>query len=354
MKALVTIVAFCAACATYVAPETRRAIEDGEALYDRRQYGEAAAALKASMLREMPDRYRADVSFLYARALLKSGRVEAARNEFARIAREYPRHFKAARSLEALAESAPDVEAMKRRWLKLIRRYPSSHPARNGVKWFAEQIARVESDPRGAVTLFMSLYRRDPVGPLADLLLYTAATILEDSLADVENAERLYVKIAEEFGEGGLSDDARWRLALILRKQRRLEELVRHLRGVVEERRINWSMGSYNSRHVEPSQLLLARIFLEDLKLYPEARDELDLFEEAFPLSLQRREAIWMRAASFAAEGRVADARRVLEGIVRDHPDTRFSRRAKRALDGLDPLPGAPRMPPAQLPEPAP
>jgi TolA-binding protein len=314
-------------------------VEAAERFYVAQQYDKAVPAFGAVQKLDLPDNWAAEVAFLYARALMKAGRVADGRAELSRVARTWPEHAKAPRALFWLAETAATRAEAERRFLALVRRYPSTDPARDAVRWLANAIARDDKAPERAVRILTRIYRRDPWSLLCDLVLFELAQIAETALKDDATAERLYRKIIDEWGRGGFGDDAKWRLAKLLRRGKRYDELVRHLRGMMAERRPSWSLGSYNPRVLEPSQVMLARVFLEDLRLYDEAREVLDEFDDGFPNSPLRREVGWLRVQSFAVEGRTKEARDALLSLIKEQPDTRFGRKAKRVLDGLEPLP---------------
>ncbi|MBI3070918.1 MAG: tetratricopeptide repeat protein [Deltaproteobacteria bacterium] len=333
------VIVMASSCSLNPPPAVRERIEAAERLYVSQRYDKAVPALDAARRLDLPENWAAEVSFLYARALMKAGRVTDGRTELSRIARTWPEHPKAPRSLYWLAETAATRADAERRFVDLARRYPSTDPARDAVRWIVNAVARDDDEPARAVRILSRLYRRDPWSSLCDLILYELAQIVETAFKDDETAEWLYRKVINEWGLGGFGDDARWRLAKLLRRGGRYEELIRHLRVMMAERRPSWALGSYNPRVLEPSQVLLARVFLEDLRLYDEAREVLDAFDDGFPNSPLRREVGWLRVQSYAAEGRTREARTALEALLREQPDTRFGRKAKRVLDGLAPLP---------------
>src|SRR5262249_19536979 len=147
-----------------------------------------------------------------------------------------------------------DDSAVNLCW-RVIDEYPDEVPADDALK-LAIRIERARN-PGSLQQKLTALWERHRKLDLGDNLLFARAE-LADSV-------ELYDQLAELYPHSGLRDDSIWRAAAILRKQGDFRGAILRLQKILDYHKDALITGSYNSLVLDDAQLLVGRIWLDDL-----------------------------------------------------------------------------------------
>lgn len=190
-----------------------------------------------------------------------------------RVALEYARSNRAARAwldIGRLYDRQRDEGRAERCYLELLARHPSSGSAAAAARRIA-QIRAERGEP--AHVTYAGLRHQATDRGLQGALLYFEAVALQ--AIDPQGARRKLEELvlAYPLPDSPYSDEARLRLALLLRAQRQPEQALLHLKKLQTYDRSAAFVGSYTRRSYLDSYLLAAQILRDDLQQFEAAED---------------------------------------------------------------------------------
>jgi TolA-binding protein len=310
-----------------------RVLARADRAYDRRAYDEALEGFRTALGLATKEDNQVYVRFRLALTLRHLGRPHEARAALRQLAMEHPRHVKAPRSLYLAARirevDLKDVPGAERELLEILGRAPRSHAAGRALRRLA--LLRSERDIESTIAFLRQTYRAHRLGPLGALATYLAAELYERA-KNPEQAIRLFRLLADRYPQSGLTDDALWRAAALLRAGRRPQEAQKLYRRLTATRRESWSLGSYNSVYLDRAALMLARIHLEDLRDPRRALEATREFLDDYPHSLLRSQARYLLVEALVQLGRREEAAKEVALLERLHPRSRYARKARGLL----------------------
>jgi hypothetical protein len=217
-----------------------------------------------------------------------------------------------------------DRAALELAW-RVVEQFPDEVPADDALE-LAIQIERAH-DPSRLQERLTQLWERDRTLDLGDNLLYARAK-LADSV-------QLYDQLAELYPHSGLRDDSLWRAAEILRQQGDFRGALRRLQKILDTHKDALITGSYNSLLLDDAQLLVGRIWLDDLHQPEPAAMAFANLADDFKDSVLRDDALYELARAKLArhapssDADKSDACAALRRLFREYPNGNMVRRAR-------------------------
>jgi Tetratricopeptide repeat len=234
-----------------------------------------------------------------------------------------------ARALERAAElelerlSQPDA-ATRLAW-RVVDEYPDEVPADDALKLALRVLPNNAALQQTLTARWERLKDRD----IGDNLLFARAERSQSA-----DAVALYDELAATYPHSGLFDDSLWRAAEILRRSGDARGAILRLQKILDTHKDALITGSYNSLVLDDAQLLVGRIWLDDLHRPAEAALAFQNLEDDFKDSVLRDDALFELARARLqqhappSEKDKAQACEALARLCREYPDGNMVRRA--------------------------
>lgn len=139
----------------------------------------------------------------------------------------------------------------------------------------------------------------------------------------------LFDQLADAYPHSSLRDDGLWRAAELLRAAGDGEGALRRLRRILASRRDALITGSYNYLQLDDAQLLVGRIYLDDLHDPARAAAAFELLADDYPESVLRDDALYELARARVEQHDAPAACRALARLLRQFPDGNRVRAAR-------------------------
>jgi tetratricopeptide (TPR) repeat protein len=228
----------------------------------------------------------------------------------------------AARAVVRAAELAhshlgDDGEAEALAW-RALESYPDEIAADDALK-----LGMRLSEKRDGSALdarLAALYPRLARFDVGDNLLFERGLLLARHDRGAE-AVVIFDQLADAYPHSGLRDDGLWRAAELLRAAGDHEGALRRLRRILASRKDALITGSYNYLQLDDAQLLVGRIYLDDLHDPARAAEAFELLADDYPESVLRDDALYDLARARVEQHDVPAACRALARLVRQFPD---------------------------------
>ena len=174
---------------------------------------------------------------------------------------------------------------------------------------------------------------------LADNMLYdTGRTYFErETPSDDERAAEFYGVILERwnFFNGPLYDDALWDLSLIYHRRQEYALEIDLLHRLLATREVTATpLGTYQIPKYRQAVFRLGRIYYEDLGQFEDAAAEFARFREMWPSSRRKDDTLWWEAHAWKRAGNTDKAEALFARLLREYPDSKYSRRVREGHPG--------------------
>jgi hypothetical protein len=234
-----------------------------------------------------------------------------------------------ARALQRAAELAHEKlekseDALQLAW-RVIDEYPDQVPSDDALK-LAIRIER-SLHPAALQQKLTELWERNRKLDLGDNLLFARAELAQ--------SVELYDQLAAEYPHSGLRDDSLWRAAEILREKGDFRGAIRRLQKILDTHKLALITGSYNSLVLDDAQLLVGRIWLDDLHEAGPAALAFQNLADDFKDSILRDEALYELARARMAQhspptdSDKRDACAALARMFKQYPNGNMVRRGR-------------------------
>ncbi len=228
----------------------------------------------------------------------------------------------AARALERAADLAhgelhDDATAAALAW-RTVESYPDEIAADDAL----ELAIRID-EPRDWAALdarLAALYPRVVRFDVGDNVLFERGMLLARHDRALE-AVAIFDQLADGYPHSSLRDDGLWRAARLLRGSGDFEGALRRLRRLLATRKDALITGSYNYLQLDDAQLLMGRIYLDDLHDPKRAAEAFELLADDFPDSVLRDDALYDLARARRAQNDLPAACRALARLFKQFPD---------------------------------
>ena len=238
----------------------------------------------------------------------------------------------AARALQRAADVAhvelhDDATAVALAW-RTVESYPDEIAADDALK-----LAIRIDEPRDWQALaarLAALYPRVVRFDVGDNVLFERGMLLSRHDRAAE-AIAIFDQLADAYPHSSLRDDGLWRSAELLRGGGDFDGALRRLRRILSSRKDAIITGSYNYLQLDDAQLLVGRIYLDDLHDPARAAEAFELLADDYPESTLRDDALYDLARAKREQHDTAAACRALARLVKQFPDGNRVR-AARAL----------------------
>jgi tetratricopeptide (TPR) repeat protein len=236
----------------------------------------------------------------------------------------------AARALQRAAdvshgELSDDGAAAALAW-RVVETYPDEIAADDALK-VAIRIDEAR-DWAALAAHLAALYPRVVKFDIGDNVLFERGMLLSRHERAGE-AVALFDQLADAYPHSSLRDDGLWRAAELLRGGGDFEGALRRLRRILATRKDAIITGSYNYLQLDDAQLLIGRIYLDDLHDAAHAADAFETLADDFPESTLRDDALYDLARAKRAANDVPAACRALGRLVKQFPDGNRVRAAR-------------------------
>jgi tetratricopeptide (TPR) repeat protein len=278
----------------------------------------ALAAVRSAELDEKRERWR-DAHAAWRRAA-------AATHEPARAARSL------SRAAQLLAERLHDPDAARALAWQTVARYPDEIASDDALTLAVRLDEKL--DWRATDQQLAALYPVVARFDLGDNLLFARAELLRRHDRAAE-AIALYDQLAATYPRSSLRDDAWWRAAELLRATGSYDAALSRLRNILGTRRDALITGSYNYLQLDDAQLLMGRIYLDDLHDPARATESFTLLADDYPESVLRDDALFELARARLAAHDHDGACRALARLLRQFPDGNMARAARARVAEL-------------------
>jgi hypothetical protein len=230
-----------------------------------------------------------------------------------------------ARAAELADEDLGDAAAAETLAWRAVEGFPDEVPSDDALK-LAVRLGRAR-DPRRLAARLEAAWARFAHFDIGDNLLFERAELSRTVLDDAAGAVALYDRLADSYRRSGLRDDSLWRAAALLRARGDARGALGRLQRILDTRKDALVTGSYNSVYLDDAQLLVGRIWLEDLRDPERAADAFTTLADDYPESTLRDDALYELARARLArhtppsESDRAAACAALERLARQFPD---------------------------------
>lgn len=236
----------------------------------------------------------------------------------------------AARAVERAAELAANrlaqpAEAEALAW-RAVESYPDEIAADDALR-----VAIRLAEPRDWAALdarLAALYPRLARFDVGDNLLLERGLLLARH-DRAPAAVVVFDQLADAYPHSSLRDDGLWRAAELLRAAGDFDGALRRLRRILATRKDALVTGSYNYLQLDDAQLLVGRIYLDDLHDPARAAEAFELLADDYPSSVLRDDALYELARARVAQHDIAAACRALARLVEKFPDGNRVRAAR-------------------------
>jgi tetratricopeptide (TPR) repeat protein len=259
-----------------------------------------------------------------------------ARETWLRAAATTTRPATAARALQRAADLAhvelhDDAAAGALAW-RVVESYPEEIAADDALK-----LAIRIDEPRDWQALaarLAALYPRVVRFDIGDNVLYERGLLLARHGRGAE-AVAIFDSLADTYAHSGLRDDGLWRAAELLRASGDAEGALRRLRRILASRKDAIITGSYNYLQLDDAQLLVGRIYLDDLHDPARAAEAFALLADDYPESVLRDDALYDLARARTLEHDKPGACKALARLCKQFPDGNRVRAARALMQEL-------------------
>ena len=264
------------------------------------------------------------------------GRWRDAEAGWLRVAAITHQPTRAARALQRAAEVAherldDDAGAAALAW-RAVERYPDEIAADDALK-LAIRLDE-PGDWQALAARLAALYPRVVKFDVGDNVLFERGMLLGRHDQPTE-AVALFDQLADDYPHSSLRDDGLWRAAELLRGRGDFQGALARLRRILASRKDALITGSYNYLQLDDAQLLVGRIYLDDLHDPARAADAFELLADDYPESVLRDDALYELARARQVEHDVPAACRALTRICKQFPDGNRVRAARALMQEL-------------------
>jgi tetratricopeptide (TPR) repeat protein len=298
---------------------------------------EAAAVYgKAASVAGRP-RTRWQAAYRQARQLEKAGESAEAERLYLHIAETDPGGEMASRCwyyTGRIAWERGDLDTALTRLRRVMEEYHEKGLApqavRRAVQWISER-----QGPEQAIEFLREEEPRVEGTDVLDSLLFQWARLEEDQ-GRWERALELLERLVELYPRprSTIWDDALWLAGNIARAQGDPQRAIGYLEEIVEWREDSIPTGTYYTTFTDNSQLLIGRIYLEDLQNPARAAEAFELLV-TFPDSRLADDGLWWASRAYLQLGDSQRACNSLERLLRDFPYSNQQRHARRSFSDL-------------------
>lgn len=344
LRGLLFVGLIVAACAPTLPRSFTEARAAAERAYAAGRYDEAAEHWKAAEQAADRKRDQTEARYRRAAALRRAGRHEEAQALLGELGRTRPKSSRAARAAFEHADIEIEHGDAERGFAELeqaIRKYPRSGLALGALG----RLARHREDRAGAdaaLALLAEVARSGGSAELREQALYDRSRLLEKLGRDAE-ALAAYLDTASRYPypRGALWDDALWAASLLEEKLGQPGRAIDHLERMLREKEpSSLNQGSYERPRYAAARFRVAELYRDRIGDKPRAVKEFRRVWDEHPTSLLRDDALWQAARLERELGHADGACKLLEKLVRDAPDSRFSRCANVLCPSLTPAKG--------------
>lgn len=332
----------CISCAVAVScavgrSEYQLASERASDAYVRGKYREAEAAWQRAESVASEERDRVEARYRRAASAVRAGDEERGRDLLLELARTSPESERAPRALLDAAElesKRGDRARAAELFADVIHRYPDAAAASSALKRWLELVAPDAS--RRVATLDALLAERAWPAAFDEQLRYERARSLE-SLERLDEAVAAYRDVAERhpYPFGAYWDDALLRQAELERRRGRAQEALAAIDRLLREREGAALNGTNERYRFAPAQFEKAEILRDDLRDVAAARRAFRAVFTDFETSRLRDDALWQEAKLAGRDRSGPGACEPLTLLVRELPDSRYSRCASLLCPSL-------------------
>ncbi|HEY2744337.1 MAG TPA: tetratricopeptide repeat protein [Polyangia bacterium] len=228
----------------------------------------------------------------------------------------------AARALERAADVAhaelhDDHAAAALAW-RVVESYPDEIAADDALR-----IAIRIDEPRDWAALaarLAALYPRLVKFDIGDNLVFERGMLLARH-DHAPEAIAIFDELADAYPHSSLRDDGLWRAAELLRASGDFEGALKRLRRILSSRKDALITGSSNYLQLDDAQLLVGRIYLDDLHDTARAAEAFELLADDYPASTLRDDALYELARAKQQARDVPAACRALTRLCKQFPD---------------------------------
>jgi tetratricopeptide (TPR) repeat protein len=237
---------------------------------------------------------------------------------------------KIARALSRAAELADeelhDEAAALAHARRAVREFPDEVPSDDALRLLVKLGKR--SDPRALASELDALWPKVKDADLGDNVLFERAELARTVLGDPASAVRFYDQLAATYRRSPLRDDALWRAAGVEREAGHPQAAVKHLQALLDTRRDAYITGSYNSEFLDDAELMMGRVWLDDLHDVGQAIAHFSALADDYPESTLRDDALYELARAELARKNTPAACARLARLDREFPDSNRRRQA--------------------------
>ncbi|NVB84284.1 MAG: tetratricopeptide repeat protein [Kofleriaceae bacterium] len=228
------------------------------------------------------------------------------------------------RAGELLLGQGKVVEAWTALW-KVVTDFPDEPLAGDAVKTLV-----ADGRHRDAAALADQLAKLlTPLSDtaVADNLVWWLADLTEHELGNKQAARALYDRIPVDWPSSGFRDDARWHAARLSRELGDSQGAVDRLRKLLATREVALGPGSYFSIWLDDAQLLIGKIFRDDLGDLPSAIAAFRQLPKDYPASILKDDALYELAVTYDKAHDAAGACRAIAALKKQSPDSKYIER---------------------------
>ena len=265
-----------------------------------------------------------------------SGRFADAEKSWLRAAEVTRQPPTAARALSRAADVAhvelhDDGAAAALAW-RTVESYPDEIAADDALK-----LAIRIDEPRDWQALAAhlgALYPRVVKFDVGDNVMFERGMLLSRHDQPAE-AVAIFDELADAYPHSSLRDDGLWRAAELLRARGDFDGALARLRRILASRKDALITGSYNYLQLDDAQLLVGRIYLDDLHDPARAAEAFERLADDYPASTLRDDALYDLARARREQHDVPAACRALDRLCKQFPDGNRVRAARQLLQEL-------------------
>lgn len=242
-------------------------------------------------------------------------------------------------ALAALDRAAlhADRATRRRATLAVAERWPATAAAELALEALATTATPAEAAPEAAALARLAAAHPDAIGPAA--LWYEAQLELR-RLGDLPAARATLRALTRRHCCAVRAHDALWLLGAIYTRQGAWDHAIRAYRSLADihpDRGLFPPIGSARAIRADDAALAAGRVALHGKHAPAEAITLLTAALDAFPDARTADDARYTLALAHAAGGDHDAARRAIDRLLRDHPQSRHANAARAPLPAPDP-----------------
>lgn len=225
------------------------------------------------------------------------------------------------RAGELLLKQDKVVDAWTALW-KVVTDFPDEALAGDAVKTLVADGRR--RDAPALADQLAKLITALAETQVADNLVWWLADLTEHELANKAAARALYDRIPGDWPSSGFRDDARWNAARLSRELGDPRGAADRLRALLATREVAIGPGSYFSIWLDDAQLLIGKIFRDDLGDLPSAIAAFRQLPKDYPASILKDDALYELAVTLDKAHDTAGACRAIAALRKQSPDSKY------------------------------